>query len=33
MCGRYYIQTETEELRPIIAEVERRQGNSDVHAE
>lgn len=32
MCGRYYIQTDTEELSQIIAEVERRQGNSDVHA-
>lgn len=32
MCGRYYIETDTEELRQIIAEVERKQGNSEAHA-
>ena len=32
MCGRYYIETDTEELRQIIAEVEQKQGNSEAHA-
>lgn len=34
MCGRYYIETDdmSEQLRRIIAEVERRQGDSEAHA-
>lgn len=35
MCGRYYIQADEDmgrELRAILAEVERRQGNSEAHA-
>ena len=34
MCGRYYIETDSmnEQLRQIIAEVERKQGNSEAHA-
>lgn len=31
-CGRYYIKTDTEEMRQIITEVERKQGNSEAHA-
>lgn len=32
MCGRYYIEADAEELRRIIAEVERRQGGGQARA-
>lgn len=32
MCGRYYIDAEAQELRRILREVERKQGNTMAHA-